>query len=425
LIDGFLGKEFFENNRRRFAEKMENNSLLVLFSGYAPVKRGDEFYPFAIGRNFYYLTGIDIPNLTLTILKNADGVAVFTIYLERDDDREAKWTGRKLDPQTAKEKSAVESFAYVDELHQSTAKLFARGLTTLYVDLENRSFNLPLTLDVEFANQVRRCFPAVTLINAYPIFFVLRSVKSAEEISMIKKAISVTAGAFYSILKNVRDGMREHELEAYFDFMLKQSGARDRAFKTIVASGKNAAVLHYMENDSVMRDGDLVLLDFGASWNWYSADISRTFPVCGTFTERQKILYNIVLGGNELIIGMIKPGVPFKKLNETLLEYYFEKLSEIGLVKEKSEVADYYYHGVSHTLGLETHDIGRGLETELLSGMVLTVEPGLYIASEGIGIRIEDDILVTEGGCEVLSAGIIKGIDEIEKYMNIVSPFLA
>jgi Xaa-Pro aminopeptidase len=212
--------------------------------------------------------------------------------------------------------------------------------------------------------------------------------------------------------------MHEYELEAYFDFELKKSGVRDFAFKSIVASGKNGTVLHYSDNTDVMDDNSLVLCDLGAQWNYYNADITRTFPVNGKFTERQKQIYNIVLSGHDLIIDTIKAGIEFASLNETLKRYYAEELKKIGLIQTDDEVSKYYYHGVSHLLGLETHDVGRHNEGKLLEGMVLTVEPGLYIAEENIGIRIEDDVLVLKNGCEVLSKDIIRTVDEIEAYMG-------
>ena len=409
--------DFFLKNRIRFAEKMENSGVLVLFSGYAPVKRGDEFYPFAAQRNFYYLTGLAQPNLVFVMIKNSEGEATCTLYIERQDEYATKWTGKKLDSDEAKVISGIDNYKFIDELNDAVATLFVRGITTMYSDMENRSLTLPLSMDIDFVNLVKTKFPYINIVNAYPIFTGLRVIKAPEEISLLKKAIAITGDAFKAMLSNAKDGMAEYELEAYFDYTVKKVGA-GRAFQTIMASGKNAAVLHYHNNNTIMKDGGLVLMDFGAQYDWYSADVSRTFPVNGKFTERQRELYEIVLGGNKHVINQIKPGVPFKRLNESLLEYYEIELIKIGLIKDKSEIGEFYYHGVSHMLGLETHDIGRGAETELQPGMVLTVEPGLYLLNECIGIRIEDDVLVTETGCEVLTADIIKEVDDIENFMG-------
>ena len=176
---------------------------------------------------------------------------------------------------------------------------------------------------------------------------------------------------------------------------------------------KNAAVLHYVENNQMIKDGDLLLLDLGAQWNYYSADISRTFPINGKFSERQKELYQIVRLAMDRVFEAIKPGVPFKRLNEIVRETYAEELKRIGLIEDPAEVQKYYFHGVTHYLGLDTHDVGSR-DQDLAPGMVLTVEPGLYIPEEGIGIRIEDDVLVTETGMENLSHDIPKDIEDIE-----------
>ena len=233
----------------------------------------------------------------------------------------------------------------------------------------------------------------------------------------MKKAIQITKQGIENIFKNANPNMMEYELEACFDYEIKRNGAKDKAFNTILAGGKNATVLHYNENNQKINDGDLVLLDLGASFGYYSADISRTFPICGKFSQRQKQLYNIVLEAQQKVIDAIKPGLPFKRLNEIVIEHYETELLKIGLIKDKEEVKNYYYHGVSHFLGLDTHDVTDGIQ-ELKEGMVITVEPGLYIAEEGIGIRIEDDVLVTKDGAENLSKDIIKTVDQIENFFN-------
>ncbi len=217
-------------------------------------------------------------------------------------------------------------------------------------------------------------------------------------------------------MSQIKPGMLEYEMSALFEYQVKCSGAKGLGFPTIAAAGGNAVILHYVENDAVMKSDDLLLLDFGALHNNYSADISRTIPVGGKFTERQKVLYNIVLKAQEAVIEAIEPGLPYSKLNEICKEVLLKECKSIGLFEKDEDLAKYYYHGVGHYLGLDTHDLGNR-EQELKPGMVVTVEPGLYIAEEGIGIRIEDDILVTVEGHENLSTGIVKSVEEIESFM--------
>jgi len=406
-------------NRKRFAKHMEPNSALILFAGEAPVKRGDEFYPFAPQRNFYYMTGIDKAKLIFVMLKNGRGEVAARLYLERFDETAAKWVGAALGEDAAEQASGINEFSYLDAFEDDLAQIFVRqSIGTVYIDMENRSLSAPLPLALSFAKQLGECFPDIKRVNAYPLFAWLRAVKSKDEVQSIRRAIQITRDGLYAMMRKARPGMMEYEIEAHFQYTLMKNGVRQPAFATIAASGANAAVLHYGDNNHRTADGDLMLCDLGAQVNWYSADITRTFPVNGTFTERQKQLYNIVLEGQRRVIATIKPGIAFASLNEILKAFYAKELKKIGLIDKKDEVGRYYYHGVSHMLGLETHDIGRGTEDTLKKGMVLTVEPGLYIAEENIGIRIEDDVLVTEGGCEVLSADIVKTTDEIEALMG-------
>jgi len=245
----------------------------------------------------------------------------------------------------------------------------------------------------------------------------MRTVKDEAEIECIRRAIDITREGVIAMMQHARPGMREYELEAHFDFALRSRGVREHAFPPIVAGGERACVLHYVDNDQVIEDGQLVLCDLGAQYGCYSADITRTFPISGRFTARQREIYNIVLAAMEATIEAIRPGVTTGELNDVTRSVLAQELKRIGLIQDDSEVARYYYHGVSHRLGLDTHDVGSP-KWPLEAGDVITVEPGLYIAEEGIGIRIEDDVLVTEDGAVNLSLSIPKDPDEIERIMR-------
>ena len=207
----------------------------------------------------------------------------------------------------------------------------------------------------------------------------------------------------------------ENELEAHFDFVLKCNQC-EHSFPSIIAGGKNGTILHYSDNNQMVKDGDLVLCDLGASYQYLNADITRTFPVNGKFTDRQKQIYNIVLRGNKYIMNMVKPGLTLRQLNNELIKFYETELKQIGLLDNGKKVSDYYWHGVSHMLGLETHDVTIA-NYKLEPGNVFTIEPGLYLEEENIGIRIEDNVLVTNDGCINLSKDIIKEPEEIESFM--------
>lgn len=412
-----MNKEVFVNNRRKILEKLQDNTVLVLFSGEAPKKSADEAYSYTPNRNFYYMAGIDEKNIIM-VLGKVRGSVEEKLFINRIDPVMERWVGKTIRPEEAKESSGISNIAFTDEFYGFMhALLNSEKVDTVYLDLERDQWESEETKAEKLVSDLKRKYPYIAVKNAYNIIAELRMIKSPEEIEQIREAISITWEGIQNAMRNVKPGTYEYVAEAYFDFALKVRGVKDFAFKTIAASGKNAAVLHYSSNDSIIGQADMLLMDLGAQWNYYNADITRTFPASGKFTERQKQIYDIVLKAQLEVINTIKPGVPFKDLNAVTRKLYVEELSKLGLVSNDEELSKYYFHGVSHHLGLDTHDVGSR-DMELKPGMVLTVEPGLYIEDEGIGIRIEDDVLVTEDGCQVLSDYIIKTTDEIEQFMN-------
>lgn len=409
--------KFYDRNRKNILEKLDNNSVAIIFSGVPIKKMGDENYPFTPNSNFLYLTGIDRPNEILLLTKKDDELKE-VLFIEPFDEEKAKWVGAVILAEEAKCISGIGEVEYIHSFYEYIAGILFNGrIENVYIDLENRVFNLN-NPELDFAKQITEKYPYINIKNLHNPLADLRRIKADCEVEKIRKAIKITGDGIVNMMKNVKTGMYEYEVEAYFDYTLKSAGVKDFAFKTIAASGKNATVLHYSDNNCKTEDNQLILLDVGAKYDYYCGDITRTFPVNGKFTKRQKQLYNIVLGGQKLVISAIKPNVPFKMLNKILIEYYEKELMEIGLITAPEQVKKYYYHGVSHSLGIETHDVGRHNEGLLQAGMVLTVEPGLYIAEEGIGIRIEDDVVVTENGCEIIYDGIPKTVEEIESVIN-------
>jgi len=411
-----MNNKFFVANRKKVMEGLENNSMVVLFPGEAPQKTGDENYNFTPNRNFYYLTGINRENMVLMIT-NINNTTKETLFIEKSDEVLAKWIGERMSIEEAKKISAIEDVQFVEDFEGKLNNLaLTYDLESIYLDLERRGFNSLLTQAQSFAKVVNEKYPSLKVKNIYNVLFNIRAIKTEEEIQNIREAIEITHNGIKNAVKNMKPGMMEYEIEAYFDFTLKSAGVTDYAFNTIAASGVNGTVLHYSENNTRTKDGDLILFDLGAQWNYYNGDISRTFPLNGKFTERQKQIYNLVLKANLAVIEAIKPGVPFLRLNEITREILAEGLKNLGIIKEDSELSKYYFHGVSHYLGLDCHDVGSR-EINLEPGMVLTVEPGLYIPEEKIGIRIEDDVLVTKDGRENLSTAIMKTVEEIEAFM--------
>jgi Xaa-Pro aminopeptidase len=411
-----LKQEFFKENRKRLLEIIPDNSVCIIFSGKPIQKSADEMYSFAPNRNFYYLTGLTQDNVVL-ILSRTNKKTKEGLWLESNNPQLARWVGSKIEPEEATKISGISTVDKLENLESYLHReLMSLPYPDVYLDLERRSFNDVTSYTQFFASNLITKYPYIRIQNVYPMICDLRRVKTPEEIQQIRKAIEITHLGLDRIVKNCKPGMKEYELEAHFDYVLKANGIREHAFHTIAASGINAATLHYNENNCESQSGDLILLDLGAQYEWYNADITRTFPVNGKFSPRQKDLYQIVLDTQHQIIEKIKPGIPFTSLNEHCKAHLCKCCQSIGLIHTETDLFEYYFHGVSHFLGLDTHDVGKA--EELRPGMVVTVEPGLYLRSENIGIRIEDDVLVTDTGHENLSKKIPKSITEIEAWME-------
>lgn len=409
---------FFIHNRERLAETLPDQSLVILFAGKAPQKSADEQYPFTINRNFYYLTGVDEQNVIL-VLKKTNGKLEENLFIEKADPVMEKWVGKTISDEEAKEVSGIEHVHYLDQFDSYLGGLLLReSIDNLYIDLERREWDRHTTESQLFADKIQKNYPALGIKNIYHEICELRVIKTPEEIEKIKQAIGITFEGLKNLMGHTKEGLMEYQLEANFDYVLKSSGVTDFAFKTITASGKNATVLHYEDNNSPVNDGELVLLDFGAQYQKYNADISYTFPVNGKFSDRQKLFYNIVLDTLKEVTALIEPGRKFADLNAHAKKALAAGCKKAGLIEKDEEISKYYFHGVSHFLGLDTHDVGSYKDRILEPGMVLTVEPGLYIEEESIGIRIEDDILVTETGYENLSKEIFRSVEDIESFMK-------
>ena len=353
-------------------------------------------------------------------MSKINGIKSSKLYIKDIDLELEKWIGKSIRKEEAIELTSVDEVKFKSQFDADIhSSIVMKEEINIYLDLEKMSVNREGTISHRFANEIVSKYPQVRINNIYSKIGELRLKKSPEEIEKIKKAIQITKSGIERLMTESRVGIKEYELEAHFDFNCKVKGATGLAFTTIAAAGKNATTLHYVDNNSELKENDLILFDLGAEYNCYNADISRTFPVNGKFTERQKEVYNSVLKVNEEIIKLIKPGMKYKDVNEKATDLIAEECIKLGLIDDKKDVRKYYYHSIGHSLVMDTHDIEtphRDITFE--PGVVFTVEPGIYIEEEGIGIRIEDDILVTEEGVINLSSDIIKSVDEIEKFMK-------
>lgn len=417
-----MNKQFYIKNRERFFKSIKDNSVTVLFSGTVIPKSCDQDFRFSVNRNFYYLTGINQANVVLVLVKGINGNKEY-LFIEENDEYMAKWVGMKLTKEEANNISGIDNILYLDAFNTLIHSLFNSSrknydeLYYLYLDLERRNDLEYKSKALTYSKIIKDKYPEVKIENAYPKIVRLRMNKTQDEIDKMQESIDVTKGALENVLKNIKPGLYEYQIETYYDSYIKFNGQKETSFETICAAGKNATILHYIDNNTVVKDNELVLFDLGCCTDYYISDISRTYPANGKFTDRQKQIYEIVLNCNKKCIEYLKPGLTWDEYNQYANSLLIAGLKEIGLIKEDKELRKYYWHSIGHSTGLDTHDPDiRNVKFE--EGMVMTVEPGLYLEDEGIGIRIEDNILITKDGCINLSKDIIKEVDEIELFMK-------
>lgn len=416
----------YEERRIRILSMMENDSAMILYSGQPKVCSADEDYPFEVNRNFYYLTGIEQEDSAL-ILVNSDGEQKEFLFISPFDERKEKWYGKRLTPEEASEISGIRNVLLNDSTESKIQQILSPdiqeygAINLFYLDLDKEIKVAEDTTTNDLSNTLSLAYPEVKILDAYPLITTLRLRKSASEIALLKEAVEITKVGIYSIWKEMAPGKREFEMANVFHHTINDLNAyQGTSFPTIMASGKNGACLHYPTPLSTLKDGDLLLMDLGARYGYYCGDISRTVPVNGKFTDFQKQVYEIVLGANKMVAALAKPGITIAELQNATIDYLANGCLAIGLISSKDEISKYYFHGVSHLIGLDTHDpylssSSRAYrDIKLEPGMVISDEPGLYIAEKDMGIRIEDDLLITKDGCEVLSASIVKEINEIE-----------
>lgn len=408
-----MDKKFFVKNRKKYAKMLEEHSV-SLFLG-TKIGYGLMVKKFVQDSNFYYFSGIKAPNAILMICKTKSKVQNI-LFIEREIPEMVVWLGKKLSKEKAKEISGVDQVYYTDEFERilnSYATIAKKG----YIDYHSVPISAELSPSLVLTNLIKERYPEMDICNPSKLVSKLRSRKSPAEIENIKEAIAITNKGIRRIYKNAKTGMKEYELEAHLLYECAKNGEKEPGFPSIVASGKNATTLHYEKNNCKIGNNDLVLLDMGAQYNGYSADISRTFPVSGKFTKRQKEVYEEVLNIQKKIIKSVKPGITIKELQDKTVKLMKQALIRLKLIAkdsdEKKSYKKFYMHGIGHHLGLQTHDLSDK-KAKLVNGSVITIEPGIYIKEEDIGVRIEDDILVTKKGCEVLSAMIPKEIIELE-----------
>ncbi len=404
----------FINNRSRLAQQMAPGSVALIRSGERLLRNGDQTFPFRQNSDFFYLTGINQDKSFLLFAPDHPDAGLREIlFITRPSLKSELWTGHRPGPEEVRELSGIPQICWMDE-KEAYLKILINEESLVYTD--------PVPGDDPGAGET----PYPRTKPLAPLLQILRMIKQPEEIEMIKKAVSITHSAFLRVLGKIKPGLYEYQLEAEIIGEFIGRGAEGHAFEPIVACGKNALILHYVENNCLCRDGELLLMDFGAELNHYAADCSRTIPVNGRYSPRQRQLYEAVLRVFRSARELMRPGTIMADFHQAVGELWEEEHLALGLYtraeKESHEGSEplwknYYMHGTSHSMGLDVHDPFDRLKP-FEAGMVLSCEPAIYIREEGVGIRLENDILITEEGPVDLMEDIPMEADEIEDLIN-------
>ena len=422
-----LPTDFFIKSRSKLKELLLPASAVIISSNRAMPRNADQSYPYRQSSDMYYLTGIRRERCTLVLAADRSaGEFREILYIPESDKKTVTWDGPRMTAGEAEQLSGISDVRY--------AKYLLRDLHELLSGCQSVYFGTPgpgegqlfPSNEQEIRNSAGSVIMHLEEHQLSPLMSRIRMIKEPEEIEMIKKAISITAEGFNQVLQHIRPGIREYELAALLTYVFQSNGARDHAFDPIVASGRNALVLHYIQNSDICRENELVLLDFGAEWQYYASDVSRTIPVGGKFSPRQRALYDATLRVLHQAFQMMQPGTTLTQLNEEVGKFWEEEHLQLGLyslseMKKQPENSplwkNYYWHGTSHSIGIDVHDcFDRSMP--LKPGMVLSCEPGIYVRAEGIGIRLENDVLITENGPVNLSANIPEDPDVLEELIT-------
>jgi Xaa-Pro aminopeptidase len=423
-----ISPDLFILNRKNLSSQLPSKSIAIFRAAEKMPRNGDQFFPFRQQSDFFYLSGIEYENAFLILFPDCPIAALKEVlFIEPYNAVKATWEGHILSNQEAIEISGITTIRRADQLHTILRELMHYA-DAVYL---NTNEYIKFQSEVEdahqrFAKELKQKYPLHTFMRAAPLLENLRVIKSEEELVLLRQACEITKKAFERTLSFVRVGKYEYEVQAEIDHEFTINRANGHGYAPIIGSGINSCVLHYTSNDCQLEAGDLLLFDFGAEYANYTADMSRTIPINGTFTPRQRDCYEAVLRVLKKAIPLYVPGNTIDKINQAVWEMMEQEMIQLGLftaedVEKQHPDSPYYQkylmHGVAHHIGLDVHDVGLKHQP-LKAGMVLTCEPGIYISEERIGIRLENDILVTESDPIDLMADIPIEADEIEQIMS-------
>ena len=413
-----MQKEFFVENRKRLYKKLEKHSVLLLFSGREIIKTNDEYYPFYTDRNFLYMTGLESKEFILCVRKDEDETVQECIYILPPNPNLERWNGARLTETKVHEISGIQEVRYIENFHTDFHKIAISGnYRNLYLDL----YQIEMT-DIErpaymFWKEKIKSYPYLVIENVNPFIRQLRTIKQTCEIEAMKEAQKITRAGIVAMMKTSKPGMYEYQYKAEFDYALGQYGPCAPAFPPIISAGKNNFCIHYYSYKGQAMDGDMILNDVGGMYDHLMNDVSRGWPCNGKFSEKQRLLYECALKTSDYMFRTICPGMKMKDVDAMIKQYNYEMLKEAGVLHHIEEINKYMWHGGAHHVGYDVHDLVDDSKI-IVPGMVFCVDVGIYHEEWGIGFRLEDNCLVTDLGCENLSAITPRTIEEIEGVMQ-------
>lgn len=425
-----INRQLFVNNRKNLLKELKPDSVTVVNANDIMPTNADGTMRFRQNSDLFYLTGVDQEESILVLCPDfPDEKYREVLFLRETNEQIALWEGHKLTKEEAREATGVRTVLWLSDFNKIFHTMMVMGnVQHVYLNT-NDHYRADVPVDSRDARFIKWCqqkYPLHKYERLAPIMHRLRSVKSKDEIELMQKACDITESAFRRVLKYVKPGVKEYEIEAEYAHEFLRLGSRGFAYEPIIASGANSCVLHYIVNDQPCGDGDVLLLDVGAEYANYNADLTRTIPVNGKFTARQREVYNAVLRIQKAAMKMLKPGVMYYDYHKEIQKLTEQELIGLKLfdkedVKkqnpDKPLFMKYFAHGTSHMLGLDVHDVGN-MYHKMVPGMVWTVEPGIYIREENLGVRIENNVVITETGIIDLMKNIPAEADEIEEIMN-------
>ena len=423
-----LNASLFKQNRDRFIQKMEKNSIAIFNSNDELPMNGDAIFRFKQNADLYWLSGItQEDSMVILFPGNPDKKFREVLVLVRPNELKEKWDGKRLRADEARKISGIETILWLDTI-EGLLQPWIHLADTIYLNTNenDRKANLVPVRDYRYAEAMQRRYPLHQYRRSARIMKELRSIKTSLEIEVVQQAIDITHTTFERLLGFIKPGVMEYEIEAEIFHSFISQRSEGPAYNTIIASGDNARTLHYISNNQECKDGDLVLMDFGAEYGGYNADLTRSIPVNGKFSRRQRQVYDACLHLHNYAKSVLKPGISIVDYTDKVGEEASIIFQKIGLLKktdfknedpENRAYRKYLYHGISHHLGIDVHDLGTRTEP-VLPGMLFTIEPGIYIEEEQMGVRIENNVWITKGGNKDLMSKIPITADEIETLMK-------